>query len=238
MYRDLRSVRSCTAALAALLASVLLVACGSDGGGSGGETDSIASPPSAPMAPTAPSISTQPSNQSVAVGGTATFTVAAGGTDPLSYQWQKAGTAIAGATAASYTTPATTLADDGTLFNVVVTNSMGSVVSANARLSVTAAGSASAADVLTYKNDAARTGQNLTETVLTLTNVKQSTFGLLRTLAVDGKVDAQPLFLAALTMSGSAHDVVFIATEHNSVYAFRTAVPSSGRCRFWAPENL
>ena len=155
----------------------------------------------------------------MAAGGTATFTVTAGGTDPLSYQWQKGGTPIAGATAASYTTPAAAPADDGTLFSVVVTNSMGSVVSANATLSVTAA-SSSPTDVLTYKNDAARTGQNLNETTLTLANVKPSTFGLLRTLAVDGKVDAQPLFLAALTVAGSVHDVLFAATEHNLVYAF------------------
>jgi outer membrane protein assembly factor BamB len=214
MHRHPRSVRPWPAALMAALTSGLLTACG--GGGNSGEADHTESPPSALVAP---SISTQPSSQSVAAGGVATYSVTAAGTAPLSYQWQKAGTDIAGATAASYTTPATALADDGTQFNVVVANSVGSVVSATATLSVTAASSA-AADVLTYKNDAARTGQNLTETVLTPANVKPSTFGLLRTLAVDGKVDAQPLFLAALTISGGVHNVVFVATEHNSVYAF------------------
>ena len=44
-------------------------------------------------------------------------------------------------------------------------------------------------------------------------------FGLLRVLAVDGKVDAQPLYLSQLTLGGSVHNVVFIATEHDSVYA-------------------
>ncbi|HEY1312758.1 MAG TPA: immunoglobulin domain-containing protein, partial [Steroidobacteraceae bacterium] len=52
----------------------------------------------------APSITTQPANQSVTAGQTATFSVVAGGTAPLSYQWQKGGAAIAGATAPSYTT--------------------------------------------------------------------------------------------------------------------------------------
>jgi outer membrane protein assembly factor BamB len=75
-------------------------------------------------------------------------------------------------------------------------------------------------DVVTYKNDLARTGQNLTESVLTLANVNATNFGLLRILAADGKVDAQPLYLAALTVQGAAHEVVFVATESDSVYAY------------------
>ncbi len=75
-------------------------------------------------------------------------------------------------------------------------------------------------DVVTYKNDLARTGQNLTESVLTLANVNPSSFGLLRVLAADGKVDAMPLYLSALTVQGAAHDVVFVATESDSVYAY------------------
>ena len=75
-------------------------------------------------------------------------------------------------------------------------------------------------DVVTYKNDLARSGQNLTESVLTLANVNASSFGLLRILSVDGKVDAQPLYLSALSLGGAAHNVVFVATENDSVYAF------------------
>jgi hypothetical protein len=75
-------------------------------------------------------------------------------------------------------------------------------------------------DVVTYKNDIGRTGQNLTETTLTLTNVTSATFGLLRTLSVDGKVDAQPLYLSELVIGGTAHNVVYAATEGDSVYAF------------------
>jgi len=75
-------------------------------------------------------------------------------------------------------------------------------------------------DVPTYKYDVQRTGGNSTESVLTTTNVNSSTFGLLRTLPVDGKVDAQPLYLSQLTVSGAAHNVVFVATENDSVYAF------------------
>ncbi len=88
----------------------------------------------------APTITTQPANQTVTTGQTATFTVAATGTAPLSYQWQKAGAAISGASSASYITPATTSSDNGTTFSVVVSNSAGSTTSTSATLNVTAAG--------------------------------------------------------------------------------------------------
>jgi hypothetical protein len=75
-------------------------------------------------------------------------------------------------------------------------------------------------NVTTYHNDNGRTGQNLDETTLTAANVKASNFGLLFVIATDGKVDAQPLYLPNLTISGSAHNVLFVATEHGSVYGF------------------
>lgn len=81
----------------------------------------------------------------------------------------------------------------------------------------------SGTDVVTYKNDVMRSGQNLTESVLTTANVASSTFGLLRNLQVDGKVDAQPLYLSKLTVTGASHNVVFVATENNSLYAFDSA---------------
>src|SRR5207302_1814997 len=85
---------------------------------------------------TAPTMTTQPANQTVTVGQTAAFTVVATGTAPLSYQWQKNGTAITGATSATYTTPATTSADNSAQFVVMVNNSVGSVTSNAATLTV------------------------------------------------------------------------------------------------------
>jgi hypothetical protein len=85
---------------------------------------------------TPPSIATQPVSQTVNLGQTATFSVAATGTAPLSYQWRKNGVAISGATSASYTTPAALLADNGAQFSVIVSNAGGSVTSANAVLTV------------------------------------------------------------------------------------------------------
>ena len=70
------------------------------------------------------------------IGTTATFTVVAGGTGPFTYQWQKNGTAITGATSASYNTPSTSAPDNNAVFAVVVANTGGKVTSGNATLTV------------------------------------------------------------------------------------------------------
>src|SRR4029077_19460657 len=75
-------------------------------------------------------------------------------------------------------------------------------------------------DVATYHNDVARTGQNLNESTLTPATVTVSTFGKLGFFAVDGKVDAQPLYLSAVSIpSNGVRDVLYVATEHDTVYA-------------------
>jgi hypothetical protein len=79
---------------------------------------------------------------------------------------------------------------------------------------------ATTGSVATYHNDNARTGQNLNETVLTTSNVNQSSFGKLFVISADGKVDAQPLYLPSISVSGQTHNLLFVATEHGSVYAF------------------
>jgi hypothetical protein len=74
--------------------------------------------------------------------------------------------------------------------------------------------------VTTYHNDNARTGQNLNETTLTTSNVNQSGFGKLFVISTDGKVDAQPLYVPNISVSGQTHNLLFVASEHGSVYAF------------------
>src|SRR5215472_15656351 len=73
--------------------------------------------------------------------------------------------------------------------------------------------------VTTYHNDNSRTGANTQEFTLTPANVSSSQFGKLFTAPVSGAVYAQPLYLANVTIAGGTHNVVYVATEHDSVYA-------------------
>jgi hypothetical protein len=75
-------------------------------------------------------------------------------------------------------------------------------------------------DVVTYHYDNQRTGGNLNETALTPPNVNSTKFGKLGEFTVDGRVDAQPLYLSQLTIGGQKKNVLYVATEHGSVYAF------------------
>ena len=75
--------------------------------------------------------------------------------------------------------------------------------------------------VFTYHNDNMRTGENLNETVLTPANVNSSTFGKLFSYPIDGLAIASPLYVAGVNIPGQGiHNVVYVATEHDSVYAF------------------
>jgi hypothetical protein len=196
------------------LTASLLAACGGGSSSSPSSGTSTTQPGS-----TAPTITTQPGSQSVTVGQTATFSVIGTGTAPLSYQWQTNGTAITGATASSYTTAATTLADNGSTFKVTLSNAVGTITSAAATLTVSAT-AAAGTDVLTYHNDNSRSAQNLTETVLTPANVNATQFGLLRVLPADGLVDGQPLIASNLSVSGVLRNVVYVVTENDSVYSY------------------
>jgi hypothetical protein len=163
---------------------------------------------------TPPVITTQPANQNSTLGQTATFSVVA--TFPGAYQWLRGGTPIAGATLPFYTTPPLSMVDNGAQYNVVVFNSSGATTSTSAKLTVIPV-----TDVVTFHNDAARTGQNLTETLLTLTNVKSSQFGKLGFYATDGLVDAQPLYVASVAVPNAGkHNLLIVATEHGSVFGF------------------
>ncbi len=87
----------------------------------------------------APTITTQPASKTITAGQTATFTVAANGSSPMSYQWSKNGTAMSGATSSTYTTSAETTTDNNATFSVMVSNSAGNAASSAAILTVNAA---------------------------------------------------------------------------------------------------
>src|SRR5579872_5181454 len=205
--------------LAAILAATLSLS-GCKSGTASGSTGSQGSS----QGPTAPAITAQPANATVTVEQTATFTVTASGTAPLTYQWQKGGSNIAGApNSASYTTPATVAGDSGSTFRVIVSNSVNPpATSMSATLTVNSATppAPSPVTVLMYHNDLGRTGLNPNEAILTAGNVNSTTFGKIGTIPVSGLVDAEPLYVGGLTVNGAKHNVLFIATEQDMVYAF------------------
>jgi hypothetical protein len=82
-------------------------------------------------------------------------------------------------------------------------------------------------DVTTYHFDNARDGLNAQETVLTPANVNSTTFGKVGFFSADGKVDAQPLYVAGLNVNGTATNVLYIATEHGSLYVFNADAPTA-----------
>ena len=171
-----------------------------------------------PAAPTAPTITLQPTNLTVTVGQSATFTVTATGTAPLTYQWFMNGNPV-GTNSNSYTISQTTLGQTGAHIDVTVTNVVNTATSQTVTLTVNAV-QASTVNVLTYHNDVARTGQNLSESTLTTANVNSTNFGLVGNLSVDAGVDAEPLYVSNLTLAGGVHNVVYVVTENDSVYAF------------------
>jgi hypothetical protein len=199
--------------LSSILLVVLMIglaACGSMSSSSGGGGTSA----------TPAGISVAPVSVTVTVGQPATFSVTASGTPPFTYQWFNNGADV-GTNSNTYVIPSPTMQDTGAQIKVQVSNSLGSATSNPVTLTVNAAvapiGNAS---VLTFHNDVARTGQNLTETTLTLANVNSTNFGKIGFLTTDGLVDGEPLYVSGLTVSGAVHNVVFVVTEHGSAYAF------------------
>jgi hypothetical protein len=192
-----------------------LISCGGGSSGGGGGT-------------TPAMITVEPNNQTVTAPEAAIFSATATGVPAPSYQWQMepAGgntfSNIAGATSNSYTTPATSSADNGELFRLNVVNSTGAQTSPAVTLTVNTAQQQplSSVTVLTYHNDNGRTGQNLNETVLTTANVNAAQFGLIATVPVDGLVDAEPLYVGGMAINGGSRNMLFVATENDSVYAF------------------
>jgi Putative Ig domain len=118
--------------------------------------------------------------------------------------------ASANGVAVTFTAPAT-----AGVYTLTATSATDSTRSASITVGVT-----DLAGVYTYHNDVARDGANTQEYALTAANVGTATFGKLFSCSVDGAVYAQPLWVANLSIAGVTHNVIFVATEHDSLYAF------------------
>ncbi len=167
------------------------------------------------------SISVNPTSASVAPDATQQFTATVTGSTNTAASWAVDGTPGGNSSIGTidatglYTAPSAT----GT-HTVTATSAADPTRSANATVNVQNPPPPGIVPVTTYHNDISRTGANTNETILNPSNVNQSTFGKKYFFAVDGQIYAQPLYLPNLTIGGQPHNVVFVATENNSLYAF------------------
>jgi hypothetical protein len=178
---------------AAALLCMLLVACGGGGGGS---------------SPVAPTFTQQPASLSVVAGQPASFTVAASGTAPLTYQWQRNGVDIAGATSATYSLASAVIGDSGASFRAVVGNVAGSVTSDPATLTVT-----SSAPVLTISPQPAS---------VSVAAGAQASF------TVGGVCSSGTLAIQWQRDSGGGGAFVNVAGATATTYSFMTVLADSG----------
>ncbi|HUD47494.1 MAG TPA: LamG-like jellyroll fold domain-containing protein [Candidatus Baltobacteraceae bacterium] len=173
-------------------------------------------PPSAPVFAVEPA----PASTTNYVGGLVTFSAVVEGTQPIQLQWQHNGVNIPNATTSSLTLASLRAGEAGS-YTLVASNSLGVSNSLPAILTVIPPPNPGALNVVTYHNDNTRDGANTNEVILTLANVNVATFGRLITYPTDGYIYAQPLYVSGLVIPGlGTHNVVFVATENNSVYAF------------------
>ena len=172
------------------------------------------------VSPTLVSIGVAPVNPTIVMGSTEQFTATGTYSDQSMQDLTKAvtwGSTSQGVATISNSAGSNGLATSAGVGSTMISATTGAI-NVTTKLTVTPAGVAA---VTTYHYDNGRTGQNTSETILTPSNVNSSQFGKLFALPVDGQVYAQPLYVAGLAISGKGtHNVVFAATENDSVYAF------------------
>ncbi len=187
-----------------------LAACG--GGGSSGAADPVDPPPPAPTTVTlAPPLASATTSQSISY--------SAGGTNTTNSNVNWTVDSVAGGnstvgtiSATGIYTPTSAAAGKHT---IAATSMATPTASASATVWVT-----TYAGTFTWRNDAQRSGQNELEQALSPATLNSTNFGKLFSCPVDGEIFAEPLYVANLAISGGTHNVVFVVTENDSVYAF------------------
>jgi hypothetical protein len=223
MYRLVTLVIS-----AILCCAIFLTACG------GGTKSDTSTPSPSPDF----SLSVSPASVTLQAGGSGSdITVTAAGVNSFS---ASISVSISGLPSGVTASPASLSLTPGTSKKITLTASSSTgAATANITFTGTASGSSHPAsvaltvqaasqqqtsgpapDITTFHDNNSRDGLNAQETTLTLANVNSTQFGKVGFDTVDGKVDAEPLFLAGVNVGGSTHNVLYVATEHDSVYAF------------------
>lgn len=195
---------------------------------------------SAPAPPrVAPQVTISPARAAIVVNQALALTPTAG--SGYSVSWTVTGATCSGATCGSFSSATSANAAAVTytapaaagVYTITATNTTDSSKSASVTVAVTGL-----AGVTTWHNDLARDGANTQEYALTPSAVSSSHFGKLFSCLVDGAVYAQPLWMPSLSIGGSTHNVVFVATQHDSVYAFDADSGSSPCKPLWHAKLL
>ncbi|HXL23475.1 MAG TPA: hypothetical protein VOA78_13490 [Candidatus Dormibacteraeota bacterium] len=182
-------------------------------------------------------VSVTPKRAAITTSQTQTYAATVTGSANTSVTWEV--DTIPGGNAASlgtidangkYTPP--TSGTIGASHTVAARSVADSTVAATATIAVT-----DLVGVFTHHNDTSRTGQNTKEYALTTSTVKTATFGKLFSCTIDASAYAQPLWVANLSVNGAPHNVIYVASQHNTVYAFDADSPSCQN--LWgAPKSL
>ncbi|MGB6544882.1 MAG: hypothetical protein WBE97_04590 [Candidatus Acidiferrales bacterium] len=227
-----RSRRRSVRALASLLLALLLLPWLASCGGGGGESSASSDPPDPPPDPPAPTtVVLTPPLASVTTSQAITYTASGTNTTDSNVTWSVDGVANGNATlgtiSAGVYTPTAAATGEHT---ILATSIATPTASATATLWVTAY-----AGTFTWRNDLQRTGQNPQELALSPATVNATNFGKLFLCPVDGQIYAEPLYVANLAISGGVHNVVFVATENDSLYAFDA--DASPCVTYWSDLN-
>ncbi|HEX5236425.1 MAG TPA: pyrrolo-quinoline quinone [Silvibacterium sp.] len=209
-----------------LLLCLALAGCGTTGSMSGGGTTNTPSPDFM--------LAVSPATLTLTAGGTAQVSVTAtaissfNGAVSVAISGLPAGVSASPATLTltpgmAQSTTLSAAADAAAATPTIMFKGTSGSLSHSASLSLTVKPmliAAAAPDVITYHYDNARDGLNSQETILTPSNVNSSGFGKIGFDPVDGKVDAEPLYLANVSVENQMHNALYVATEHGTVYAF------------------